>query len=238
MNDKDTRAARRRESRQSNTGSQPPSRDIMRWLYAGLAVLVLAIVAVIGYVRWQEQRAYAAATATPSPDPTSVAGIQLVDQTSIGKPAFKQGNTARGGQGSPVDGIKCDTAEFATLHVHGHLALFVHGKQIQIPKYVGFAPHVSPPCLYWVHTHDATGIVHIESPVIEPFTLGNFFHIWGMDLGPNQVATFSGPVTAYVNANRYLGDFGAIPISAHTQVTLEVGAPLVPPPNYRFPPEE
>ncbi|MDQ6932781.1 MAG: hypothetical protein M3160_06360 [Candidatus Eremiobacteraeota bacterium] len=238
MNDKQTRAARRRDSRRTDTGGQPPRRDFMRWLYGGLAVFVIALAAIIGYFQWQEKRAFAAATATPSPDPNSVAGIQLVDQTSIGKPTFKQGDTQRGGHGSPVDGIKCDTAEYATLHVHGHLALFVNGKQIQVPKYVGFAPQGKPPCLYWVHTHDASGIIHIESPVIAPFTLGSFFNIWGMDLRPNRIATFSGPVTAYVNANRYFGDFRAIPITAHTQVTLEVGAPLVPPPNYKFPPQE
>ncbi len=236
MKSNETRAARRRESRE--TGGPPPRRDIMRWLYVGLAVVVLGIAAIIGYFRWQEQRAFVAVTTTPSPDPPSVHGIQLVDQTSIGKPTFPQGNTARGGHGEPVEGIKCDTAEFATLHVHGHLALFSSGKQIQVPKYVGFAPHGRPPCLYWVHTHDASGIIHIESPVIQPFTLGNFFDIWGMDIDLNKVATLSGPVTAYVNGNRYLGDFRAIPITAHTQVTLEVGAPLVPPPNYRFPPEE
>ncbi|MDQ6826703.1 MAG: hypothetical protein M3Z14_05835 [Candidatus Eremiobacteraeota bacterium] len=238
MNNNDSRTTRRRESRRTSNEGPPPRRDPMRWLYGGLAILVLLIFAVVGYFKWQDQRAFAAATATPSPDPTSVPGIQLVDQSSIGKSTFPQGDTQRGGQGSPVDGIKCDTAEFATLHVHGHLALFVRGKQIQIPKFVGFARQTSPPCLYWVHTHDAAGIIHIESPVVQPFTLGNFFDIWGMDLSPTKVATFSGSVIAYVNGLAYFGDFRAIPVTAHTQVTLEVGTPNVPPPNYRFPPQE
>ncbi|MDP9018830.1 MAG: hypothetical protein M3N19_10970, partial [Candidatus Eremiobacteraeota bacterium] len=92
-------------------------------------------------------------------------------------------------------------------------------------------------CLYWLHTHQGgDGIIHVEAPEIANYTLGNFFHIWGMSLSPRGVATFKGPVTAYVNGMKYDGPLGDIPLQAHTQITLEVGTPLVPPPNYAFPP--
>jgi hypothetical protein len=129
--------------------------------------------------------------------------------------------------------------EYATLHVHSHLALFYNGKQIQVPKLVGGTPTATGGCLYWLHTHDASGIIHIESPVLAPtgqngFTLGNFFDIWGQPLQDGNIAGMKGSVTAYVNGVKYAGDLHAIPLGAHQQIVLEVGKP-VPPPNYAFP---
>ncbi len=33
-------------------------------------------------------------------------------------------------------------------------------------------------CIYWLHTHDDTGTIHIESPVEQNITLGQFLKIW------------------------------------------------------------
>ena len=62
------------------------------------------------------------------------------------------------------------------------------------------------------------------------------FDIWGQPLDRTIVAGINGPVTAYVNGAQYDGDLRAIPLTAHQQITLEVGTPIVPPPNYVFPP--
>jgi hypothetical protein len=131
--------------------------------------------------------------------------------------------------------------EFFTLHVHPHLAIFYNGKQIQVPQFIGFAPSLAGSCLYWIHTHDASGVIHIEAPDLSPpqggpFTLGMLFDIWGQPLQPDDVAGLKGDVTAYVNGQKYDGDLTAIPLRAHQQIVLEIGAPLVPPPNYTFPP--
>jgi len=37
-------------------------------------------------------------------------------------------------------------------------------------------------CLYWLHTHVADGIIHIETPGERSFTLGEFFDIWNQPL--------------------------------------------------------
>jgi hypothetical protein len=84
-------------------------------------------------------------------------------------------------------------------------------------------------------------VIHIEAPDLSPpqgvpFTLGMLFDIWGQPLQPDDVAGLKGDVTAYVNGQKYDGDLTAIPLRAHQQIVLEIGAPLVPPPNYTFPP--
>ena len=90
-------------------------------------------------------------------------------------------------------------------------------------------------CFYWLHTHAADGIVHIESPIHRTFTLGNFFNIWGQPLGPSQAGPAQGHVTAFYNGKVYHGDPRDIPLTKHAQIQLEVGTPLVAPESISWP---
>jgi len=236
-----SRAERRRHDR--GGGNQPPKhRDPMNGIYIGFVVLIVVVAIAFFAMRVFQDRQLAQARATPTPGPNATAqAVQLVDGQKLGKSVFKPGDTAAGGQGSPVDGIPCQASEGVELHVHGHLALFVNGAQIGIPQAIGFAAQPPTGCLYWMHTHDQSGIMHVESPQLTapsggPYTLGMFFDIWGEPLSANQVATYKGKVTAFVNGALYTGDLRAIMVVAHQQIVLEVGSPVVPPVNYAFPP--
>ncbi|MDQ2865778.1 MAG: hypothetical protein M3R51_06085 [Candidatus Eremiobacteraeota bacterium] len=222
----------------------------MRSVYIGVAVLIVAIIAIFWFLHWQQDRAMTAAVSTPTPAPVpsgqaTKPPIQLADGGTLGKPYFKTSkegsDTAQGGKGQPVDGISC-AGEYATLHVHSHLSIFDNGVQLQVPQLIGGTPTTSGGCLYWIHTHDASGIIHVESPVLAPegqsgFTLGNFFDIWGQPLTNGNVGGIKGPVTAFVNGVRYDGDLKAIPLGAHQQIVLEIGK-TVRAPNYEFPPND
>lgn len=216
-------------------------------VYIGVAVVIVVIALVFGGMKWQQNRALEMAQATPTPGPNaSQKPIALVDGGALGAKHFPPGNTRAGGTGQPVDGLTCLTEEGTTLHVHSHLALFDRGKQIQIARLIGFAPNPTAAgggCLYWIHTHDGSGIIHVEAPDLNPpgggpYTLGMFFDVWGQPLASDNVAGFTGPVTAYVNGQKYDGDLRAIPLKSHQEITLEVGTPLVPPPLYTFPPND
>ncbi|MBV9718275.1 MAG: hypothetical protein JOZ77_03090 [Candidatus Eremiobacteraeota bacterium] len=236
-----SRPERRRHQR--GGAAPPPRRDPMRPIYLGIGVAIVALILIFVGFNWWQNRTVQQANATPSPGPNASAKpVQLSNGASIGKKFIKTKypDTASGGRGQVVDGIGCGSQEYATLHVHTHLALFYRGKQMQVPEFIGFAPNLAGGCLYWIHTHDPSGIIHVEAPDISPpqggpYTLGMFFDVWGQPLDRNIVAGFVGPVTAYVNGARYDGDLRQIPLHAHQEVTLEVGTPLVPPPNYTFP---
>jgi len=219
----------------------------MRAIYIAAGALVVIVVGIFAFLNWQHSRVVAEAWATPSPaaSPTSKP-IQLSDGQFVGKAYFtgQFPDTPKGGQGQPIDGITCMGMEGANLHIHTHLALFFNGKQLQVPRYIGFAQNASAPnggCLYWIHTHFADGIIHIESPQVTPpdggahYTLGMLFDIWGQPLDRNNVAGLKGPVTAFVNGTQYDGDLRAIPMMSHQRIVLEVGTPVVPPPNYLLP---
>jgi hypothetical protein len=238
----ENRADRRRQK--GGASSPPPRRDPMLPIYIGAGVLVVLVIAGFALYNWNQGRIIQQAYATPTPGPNaSTKPIQLADGGTLGAPHFKEGNSPTGGHGQPVDGITCMGMEGQGLHIHTHLALFVNGKQMQIPKLLGFAENANMPgggCLYWIHTHDAEGIIHVESPQVQspqggPYTLGMLFDIWGEPISTSDIAGFDGPVTAYVNGAPYTGDLRNIPLLSHQQIVLEVGQPVVPPPNYAFP---
>jgi hypothetical protein len=237
-----SRPERRRQQR--GGAAPPPRRDPMRAVYIGIGIAVVALILAFAGFNWWQNRSVQQANATPTPGPNaSVKPIQLTNNESLGK-QFTKGkypDTPAGGRGRPVDGVGCGAMEYGVLHVHSHLAIFYNGKQMQVPQYIGFAPNLAGGCLYWIHTHDGSGIIHIEAPDIAPpqggpFTLGMFFDIWGQPLERNNVGGLTGPVTAYVNGTKYDGDLHAIPLGAHQQIVLEIGTPSVAAPNYAFPP--
>ena len=148
--------------------------------------------------------------------------------------------------GQPIDGISCQAGEQTVFHIHAHLTVFVNGSARQVPAAIGIqgpAAQSTPAgpfiaqgtCFYWLHTHAADGIVHIESPVHRQYTLGNFFDIWGQPLGTDRVGPATGHVVALYNGRVFQGNPRDIPLTAHAQIQLEVGRPLAAPEKITFP---
>jgi hypothetical protein len=158
----------------------------------------------------------------PSPGPVGPEGVPIPPAPALAPPAST---------GQPVDGIQCNTTEQLLFHIHSHLTIFVDGAARQVPQGVGFDDNT---CLHWLHTHAPDGIIHIESPEHRTFTLGNFFDVWGQQLGPNRVGPATGKVTAFYNGAVYRGDPRNIPLNAHAQIQLDVGTPLISPEKISF----
>lgn len=149
--------------------------------------------------------------------------------------------TTRGGQ--TVDGISCrkQSNEKDKYHVHVHVAVYIKGKMARLPAGIGVTkPRLLEKysnghfydvglynCLYWLHTHVADGIVHVESPGPQNFTLGQFFDIWNQPLGPRQVGPAKGKVVVFENGKRLLGNPRLTPLLAHADIQIDVGSPVV-----------
>jgi hypothetical protein len=129
--------------------------------------------------------------------------------------------------GQPVDGIRCDKMEGAVLHIHQHLAILDHGRPVVVPDDIG-RPFAAQ-CFYWLHTHTSDGIIHIESPNFNTFTLGNFFDVWGQPLtraGAAGAKPRKGEhVAIWVDGRPYTADPRKIELTQHLDVTIEVGPP-------------
>jgi hypothetical protein len=151
----------------------------------------------------------------------------------------------RGG-GRVIDGVGAGGGEQLAFHAHVHLAVYVNGRREVIPYGIGVLPPlqvqqtaegpfvVGGAGFYWLHTHDESGVVHIESPVVRRYTLGEFFDVWGQPLGPQRVGPERGPVTALVDGRVVGGDPRDIPLDAHSVIQLDVGS-VVPFRPFTFP---
>ena len=175
----------------------------------------------------------------PAPGPPGPEGVPIPAGPALA-------GTATAATGAPVDGIKCQTAEQTLFHIHAHLTVFVNGSARQVPAAIGIPGAqaqataqgtfiASGTCFYWLHTHAADGIIHIESPVQRTFTLGNFFDVWGQPLGTGRVGPVTGHVVAIYNGQVYQGNPRDIPLTAHAQIQLQVGTPLVAPEQISWP---
>ena len=142
--------------------------------------------------------------------------------------------------GGTVDGIQCAPLEQLVYHIHAHLQVYDHGQPRTLPAGIGLIEPVAEQtaygpfygathCYYWLHTHATDGIIHIESPTVRVYTLGNFFNEWRQPLSGTQVAGVKGKVTAFVNGKPWTKDPRAIPLLPHASIQLNVGSPQVPP---------
>jgi hypothetical protein len=223
------------------------------WLTAAGAVAVV-VAAVVGItvgvsgggdasnppgVRLAPLHTLGALRPAPAPGPQGPEGVPIPRVAPLA-------GIATAATGQPVDGIGCSAGEQTVFHIHAHLTIFINGQQRQVPAAIGIpgaqaqstpqGPFIgSGTCFYWLHTHAADGIIHIESPVQRTYTLGQFFDEWGLPLGPQQVGPARGPVTALYNGQVYQGNPRNIPLTAHARIQLEVGKPLVAPVSITWP---
>lgn len=136
-----------------------------------------------------------------------------------------------------IDGIPCETQEYSTYHIHAHLDVFVNGQHVTVPQYVGImaggANNQQLACLYWLHTHDTTGIMHIESPLQQNFTLSQFLDVWQ---ATRAGAPPSGEPTIFVNGQEVSTTLANTELGAHDEIAIVYGQT---PPNipsfYQFP---
>jgi hypothetical protein len=98
------------------------------------------------------------------------------------------------------------------VHYHAHLDVIVDGKPVTVPVNVGIgATSLSP-----LHTHDPTGILHVEAPKADRFTLGQFF----------------------TDGQPYTGDPRQLALTAHEEIAVVYGPAghlPTPPSSYSFP---
>lgn len=140
-----------------------------------------------------------------------------------------------------ADGLPALKEEGSALHIHQHLSIYIHGKKIDVPSGIGFNPverFISP-----IHTHDGSGIIHIESPTVEKFTLGVFFDVWGVRLSFKCLGSYcedqKNNIQLFINGVRKEGDPRALELGDHQVIVMTYGEnselPNPIPSQYQFP---
>lgn len=140
-----------------------------------------------------------------------------------------------------VLGLPALPVEGRALHIHQHLDLYLNGTHVAVPAGIGIDPgrrFFSP-----LHTHDRTGILHVESPTRTAYTLGQFFGVWGVRLSARCIGRYCAgggrTLQAFVDGRRVSGDAAVIPLRRHEEIVLAFGTrPELPkriPSSYSFP---
>lgn len=103
---------------------------------------------------------------------------------------FASGNSSEGTPATPEStpnpheiAMTCTTDMATKFHIHPQLAILIDGVRQDIPAQIG----ITNGCMNPLHTHDATGTIHVESPVKLDFTLADFFAVWGKTFNQNQI---------------------------------------------------
>lgn len=124
-----------------------------------------------------------------------------------------------------------------------HVEVFAADRVVVIPAAIGTRPPlrhsagriVGARCYGDLVTLDPTGIVLVRAGAER--TVADLFRAWGEPLTDHRLTSFHGPhVRAFVGGRRAPLRPGAIPLTPHAEIVLEVG-PYVPPHRtFTFPP--
>jgi hypothetical protein len=196
------------------------------WLLVAVAAVAVIVAIVAGVLL---TRGSSSSTAANVPQQNDLAGLQL------GPAPWNPGLDTLPDRLDAV-GVHALTNEGQVLHIHQHLDIFVNGKHEPVPQGVGI---YDGQFLTELHTHDAKGIIHVESPVAKHFDLGQFFGVWGVRLNGDCIGGYCRqvtPWTVYVNGRPYSGNPAALNLSEHQEIAFVIGKPPKKiPSSYKFP---
>jgi hypothetical protein len=115
--------------------------------------------------------------------------------------------------------------EMLAVHYHAHLDVQVDGVPITVPAGIGIdvaRQKISP-----LHTHDTSGVIHIESARDIPYTLGQLFTEWGQPLTTHQVGTHrltkDEALRVYQNGHLVTGDPATLRFAEREEIVVWVG---------------
>jgi len=96
------------------------------------------------------------------------------------------------------------------MHRHADITIMIDGQRVAIPANIGIdsalwqdhnldqygmqsMPQMGMGAMAPLHTHDASGRIHVESREIRDYTLGDLFRIWGQTFDAQQVLGHAAP---------------------------------------------
>src|SRR5579859_5669778 len=128
--------------------------------------------------------------------------------------------------------------EALTFHIHQRMAILVNGKAQFLPAYIGI--DANRKFITELHTHDYSGIIHVEAPKPHKFTLGQFFDVWGLRFTKDCLGGYctdgNKKVRVWTNGEPVKGDPRKVVLTEHLSIVVAYGTPKsIPPIPKHFP---
>jgi hypothetical protein len=208
---------RRDKKRRPAQGAPPAGRNL--WpIIAVLAVIAAAGIAAALYfgLRGNENKT-AAPAATGNANPlNALPGVRKIK--APWSPEYAHLNDRL----RPLN-LNALSQEALAYHIHQHLDIYLNGKPIAVPALIGINDGAY---LTELHTHDASGIIHVESESADKnYTLGSFFAEWGIHLNSKCVGAYCQGYTWYVNGKKQTGHPWNLVLRAHQVIVIAIGRP-------------
>jgi hypothetical protein len=202
-------ARRQRESLQRKAAR----RKFYRW---GIVALIVVVAAGVGTAVALNQTSSKNPSASQSP-PT-LEGMQHTQAPwTSGTLGLKQRLQAIG--------LPVLSQEALAFHIHMLLQVYVDGKAVPVPQGVGI--DAVQQFITVLHTHDATGIIHVESPTQTNYTLGQFFDVWGVPFSSSTLGAYSNTgdkqIRVFLNGKPYDGDPTGLVLKQHELIAVTYG---------------
>ena len=176
----------------------------------------------------------------PPPPPTTPPLSDTVQDLSDGHPIGADRWPNPQTDGTPIGRFECVFNPPQQLAFYAHLSIFVNNEPQKIPHYLGASRQPPTHCFYAMHTHDASGRIHVTPAVTGTFTLGELFQIWRQPLTNTNVAGITGlPIEIFVTDNGTSvkvedTDWSSIELRSHREITIALGTPLAEIPNFTW----
>jgi len=124
-------------------------------------------------------------------------------------------------------GLQILSAEQLAVHYHAHLDIVADGKTLPVPQYIGIITSGPNTGISFLHTHDTSGVVHVEAPTNSKFTLGQVFVEWGVRLTSTCMGGYCTDAThafkVFVNGKQYTGNPQNLVLKSLQEVALWYG---------------
>ena len=120
-----------------------------------------------------------------------------------------------GGFGENVGAVSCDFGGHdAAYHIHSQLTIKLpDGTTAEVPPNIG----INDDCMYWLHTHEPDGQLHVEAPDETLATLADFLEVWRRSTNP----TIPNAVNAGLAEIRVMGEL--VTSAASVELTEGLG---------------
>lgn len=83
-------------------------------------------------------------------------------------------------------GLQALSAEGTAFHIHQHLDIIINGEKTAVPASLGIGSNF----ISEIHTHNTSGVLHVEAPAQKDFKLSQFFDQWGIKFDDNCIADY------------------------------------------------
>jgi len=204
-------ARRQREALQRKASR----RKFYRW---GVAAVIVVAVVVTGVLVALNQNG--SSTPTGNASPAALQGMQHTEAP------WTNGNLGLKERLDAI-GLPVLSQEALAFHIHMLLQVYVDGNPIPVPQGIGINEVGSPQFITVLHTHDASGIIHVESPQQQNYTLGTFFDVWGVPFSSTTLGSYANSgdkqVRVFLNGKPYQSDPRGLVLKQHEDIVVTYG---------------